>query len=78
MQIMIGDWFANDAQVEKIVYINTHFKEKPSLHQIAAAWNISPFRFQQIFTEWAGVSPKKFIQYINFDFDFAKGLEKTA
>lgn len=48
---MIGDRYANDAQVEKIVYINTHFKEKPSLHQIAAALNISPFHFQQIFTE---------------------------
>jgi AraC family transcriptional regulator of adaptative response/methylated-DNA-[protein]-cysteine methyltransferase len=58
------------------VYINAHFKEKPSLHPIVATVNVSPFHFQRMFTGWAGVRPKKFIQYISLD--FAKGLEKTA
>lgn len=26
---------------------------------------MSPFHFQRLFTEWAGVSPKKFLQYIS-------------
>jgi AraC family transcriptional regulator of adaptative response/methylated-DNA-[protein]-cysteine methyltransferase len=27
--------------------------------------HISPFHFQRLFTDWAGVSPKKFLQYIS-------------
>lgn len=48
-----------------IEYINHHFKEQPSLDEIAEKMHISPFHFQRLFTEWAGVSPKKFLQYVS-------------
>lgn len=51
-----------------IDYINRHFKEQPSLEQIAAAVHLSPFHFQRLFTEWAGTSPKKFLQYISIGY----------
>ena len=44
-----------------IDYIQLHFKEQPSLDQVAAEVNMSPFHFQRLFTDWAGISPKKFI-----------------
>lgn len=47
-----------------IHYINTNFRTQPSLDQIAEQVNLSPFHFQRLFTEWAGVSPKKFLQYL--------------
>lgn len=48
-----------------IAYINTNFKSQPSLEEIAENIHLSPFHFQRLFTEWSGVSPKKFLQYIS-------------
>jgi AraC family transcriptional regulator, regulatory protein of adaptative response / methylated-DNA-[protein]-cysteine methyltransferase len=47
-----------------IEYINSNFKEQPNLDEVAEKVAMSPFHFQRMFTEWAGVSPKKFLQYI--------------
>lgn len=55
-----------------IEYIRKHFKEQPDLDKIAAAVHLSPFHFQRLFSEWAGVSPKKFLQYLTIE--HAKGL----
>ncbi|MCB1668302.1 MAG: methylated-DNA--[protein]-cysteine S-methyltransferase [Porticoccaceae bacterium] len=51
-----------------IDYIQLHFKEQPSLDQVAAEVNMSPFHFQRLFTDWAGISPKKFIQYLSLTY----------
>lgn len=59
---------------EAIDYIKAHFKTQPSLDEVAAAVGISPFHFQRLFSEWAGVSPKKFIQYLSIE--YAKQLLK--
>ncbi len=49
---------------EAIGYIQTHFKTQPGLGEVAEKIHLSHFHFQKLFTEWAGVSPKKFLQYI--------------
>ena len=51
-----------------IDYIKTHFKTQPDLQEIAAAVHMSPFHFQRVFAEWAGVTPKKFLQYLTLDY----------
>ena len=38
--------------------------EPPSLEQLAARMNMSPAHFQRVFSAWAGVSPKRFQQYL--------------
>ena len=48
-----------------IHYIRNNFKEQPSLEAIAASVHLSPYHFQRLFTEWAGVSPKTFLQFIS-------------
>lgn len=48
-----------------IEYIKHHFKEQPNLDDIAEKIHLSPSHFQRLFTEWAGTSPKKFLQYIS-------------
>jgi AraC family transcriptional regulator of adaptative response/methylated-DNA-[protein]-cysteine methyltransferase len=50
-----------------IDYIHSHFREQPSLEEIAGHVAVSPFHFQRLFTEWAGTSPKKFLQYISVE-----------
>jgi len=48
-----------------IEYINNHFRQQPSLEELAQQVHLSPFHFQRIFSEWAGTTPKKFLQYIS-------------
>ncbi|NBB29096.1 bifunctional transcriptional activator/DNA repair enzyme AdaA [Cellulophaga sp. BC115SP] len=48
-----------------IDYIQSNYQLQPSLDEIAEQVHLSPFHFQRLFTEWAGVSPKKFLQYIS-------------
>ncbi|RYC53106.1 methylated-DNA--[protein]-cysteine S-methyltransferase [Flagellimonas olearia] len=57
-----------------IDFIRDHFKEQPTLNQVAETVHLSPYHFQRLFTEWAGVSPKKFMQYISVE--YAKQLLK--
>lgn len=47
-----------------IQVLTTQWKNQPSLEEIAGQVHVSPFHFQRMFTEWAGVSPKKFLQYL--------------
>ena len=47
-----------------IEYIAGHVDQQPSLDEIAAHVNLSPFHFQRLFSRWVGVSPKRFLQII--------------
>ena len=52
-------------RIEKaILFIEKHFPEQPSLAQIAAHAGLSEYHFQRLFTRWAGISPKRFVQYL--------------
>ena len=51
-----------------IDYIGKNFKNQPQLEEIAAQVHLSPFHFQRLFTEWAGVSPKKFLQFLTIGY----------
>ena len=59
---------------EAISYIQANFKEQPNLDEVAEKVHLSPFHFQRLFTEWAGTSPKKFLQYTSIE--YAKKLLK--
>ncbi|MFN8303391.1 MAG: methylated-DNA--[protein]-cysteine S-methyltransferase [Saprospiraceae bacterium] len=50
-----------------IEFLDTHFQQQPELDEVARQVHLSPHHFQRIFTEWAGVSPKKFMQYLSID-----------
>lgn len=57
-----------------IDYIRSNFKLQPSLEEVAENIHLSPAHFQKIFTDWAGTSPKKFLQFISVE--HAKNLLK--
>lgn len=62
-------------RIEKaIIYLKQNFKEQPDLDEIAKQVHLSPFHFQRLFKDWAGVSPKKFLQFISIE--YAKWLLK--
>lgn len=59
-----------------INYIYVHFKQQPTLDEIAEHIHLSPFHFQRLFQDWAGVSPKKFLQFLNVQ--YAKSLLENS
>lgn len=78
---------------EAIDYIKENFKSQPHIDEIAEKVHLSPSHFKRLFTEWAGTSPKKFLQYISvehakkilkeekatlFDTAFETGLSSTS
>ena len=48
-----------------IEFIRSNFQQQPDLDAVAKEVFLSPFHFQRLFKDWAGVSPKKFLQYIS-------------
>jgi AraC family transcriptional regulator of adaptative response/methylated-DNA-[protein]-cysteine methyltransferase len=53
---------------EAIDYLRNNFQAQPSLDTVAKEVHLSPFHFQRMFTQWAGISPKKFLQYLTIEY----------
>src|SRR5947208_1704597 len=52
-------------RIEKaIAYLQGHFIEQPELATVARAIHLSEYHFQRVFTRWAGISPKRFLQFL--------------
>lgn len=61
--------FSRDYQriQQAIEFMVAQAPAQPSLEDIANAVHLSPFHFQRMFQRWAGVSPKKFLQFISIE-----------
>ncbi|RYU92174.1 methylated-DNA--[protein]-cysteine S-methyltransferase [Mucilaginibacter terrigena] len=57
-----------------ISYFKENYKNQPSLDEVAEHVSLSPFHFQRMFKDWAGVTPKQFLQYLSIE--HAKGILK--
>ena len=74
----------NYARIEQaILYLEKNFQRQPELDEVAEKVHLSPFHFQRIFTEWAGISPKRFLQHLTVDYlkeklDQSKNLVEAA
>src|SRR5687767_8081558 len=56
------------AYVKKALsFISENWREQPSLETIAAEVKLSPSHLQRVFTRWAGLSPKAFLQALTLD-----------
>ena len=49
---------------QAILYLENHYKDQPELADVAANIGLSEYHFQRLFTRWAGVSPKRFLQFL--------------
>lgn len=61
---------------EAIDYITSHVNKQPSLDDVAEQLNLSPYHFQRMFSRWAGISPKRFLQTLTVN--HAKALLKES
>lgn len=58
-------------------YIVANANKQPKIEDIAKHVHLSEFHFQRIFKEWAGVSPKKFLQFITLN-ELKKNIESSS
>lgn len=55
---------ADYARIEKAIrYLDAQRTQQPSLAQVAKHVGLSESHFQRMFTRWAGISPKRFLQH---------------
>ena len=54
-------------RIETAIQLLAEADDRLSLDDVAAAVGLSPFHFQRLFKRWAGLSPKRFQQYLTID-----------
>jgi AraC family transcriptional regulator of adaptative response/methylated-DNA-[protein]-cysteine methyltransferase len=50
-----------------IRYLDRHHTDQPDLNELARGAGLSPFHFHRLFSQWAGVTPKDFLQSLTFE-----------
>jgi len=50
-----------------LAFMTEHWRDQPSLESIAEKSGVSPHHLQRVFTRWAGLSPKAFLQAVTID-----------
>jgi len=52
---------------DAIRYLLKHAADQPRLADVAAAVHLSEYHLQRLFTQWTGVSPKRFLQQLTVE-----------
>ncbi len=50
---------------QALAYLRTHARAQPGLDEVAQAVGLSGPHLQRVFVQWAGVSPKRFLQFLS-------------
>lgn len=50
-----------------IRYLESHQPAQPELDELATQLGVSPFHLQRVFKRWAGISPKRFLQFLTVE-----------
>ncbi|HVO32418.1 MAG TPA: methylated-DNA--[protein]-cysteine S-methyltransferase [Elusimicrobiota bacterium] len=50
-----------------IRYVDRHRSEQPDLQRLARVADLSPFYFHRLFSDWAGLTPKDFLQCLTLE-----------
>jgi len=55
-------------RIEKAIeFLAENYHQQPSLEEIARSVNLSEFHFQRLFRRWAGISPKRLVQFLTLE-----------
>jgi AraC family transcriptional regulator of adaptative response/methylated-DNA-[protein]-cysteine methyltransferase len=57
---------------QAIQFLEANFRQQPALRDVAASAGLSEYHFQRMFRRWAGVSPKRFLQFLTVDYSKGK------
>ncbi|MEM7614381.1 MAG: methylated-DNA--[protein]-cysteine S-methyltransferase [Pseudomonadota bacterium] len=64
---MTPDPYHHGVIARAIDTIGTTVGDQPTLEELAEAVGLSPAHFQRVFSQWVGVSPKRYQQYLTLD-----------
>ena len=53
---------------DAIAYLRKHHRQQPTLTEVARHAGLSEAHFQRLFTRWAGISPKRFVQFLTVEY----------
>lgn len=56
-----------DRIASAMTYLVDRAADQPSLEEIAAHVHLSPYHFQRVFCQWAGTTPKRFLQVLTLE-----------
>ncbi|MHA1523627.1 MAG: methylated-DNA--[protein]-cysteine S-methyltransferase [Alphaproteobacteria bacterium] len=56
-----------DLVTRAVDYLSRNARTQPQLEEVAKHVGLSPFHFQRLFTRWAGISPKAFLQALTLE-----------
>ena len=63
---------------QAIAFMRHHHLSQPDLKTIAQQVHLSEYHFQRLFTTWAGISPKRFSQYLTVEYAKSKIAESKS
>lgn len=61
---------------QAILYLEQNFRRQPRLADVARSVHLSEYHFQRLFRRWAGISPKRFLQFLTVEYAKAR-LEES-
>lgn len=53
---------------QAILFLEQNFRTQPELKEVAASVGLSEYHFQRLFSRWAGISPKRFLQFLTIEY----------
>lgn len=60
---------ANYVRIERAIdFLRQHQAEQPELRDLAAHIDLSESHTQRLFSRWAGISPKRFVQFLTIEY----------
>jgi AraC family transcriptional regulator of adaptative response/methylated-DNA-[protein]-cysteine methyltransferase len=73
MQTKVEDYL----RIEKAIqFLTENYHHQPSLDEVARSVNLSEYHFQRLFRGWAGISPKRLVQFLTLEYA-KKALEES-
>lgn len=61
---------------QAILYLGERFRRQPRLEDVARKVGLSEYHFHRLFTRWAGITPKRFLQVLTAE--HARGLLRES
>ncbi len=61
-----------------ITFMRQNHLDQPDLVTVAQHIGLSEYHFQRMFTQWAGISPKRFLQYLTVEYAKSKIAETKS
>ena len=68
---------AYESVAQAIAYLQSHRRQQPTLDELAQAVGWTPSHLQRVFSDWAGISPKRFLQVLSMR-DAAHALREQS